>query len=108
MLLMVVHILAHAGEEHTTGIEATVHEWAWYVQLPIFFLVLVAICTLLWLITNKVDVVLLVASFFMLITGFLVFSFAPLISVLAITLGLVATLSVTLVSLGSPTDKKKK
>lgn len=103
---MIMHLLAHAGEEHTTGVEATVHEWAWYVQLPVFFLVTVAIMTLLWLITHKLDTVIFISSFLMLIAGFAFFQVAPLISVVAITFGLIATLAVTLISLGSPSDSK--
>lgn len=102
-------ILAHAGEEHVSEIESTVHAWPWYVQIPIFFLVLVAVMTLLWLLTRKVDLVVYISSFLMLIVGFVSFQVAPLISVVAITFGLIATLSATLISLGSPdSDKKHK
>lgn len=103
---MILSILAHGGEEHGSEIAASIHEVAWYYQLPVFFLALLGIGTLIWLITKKLDLVIMISSFLMLITGFLVFQVAPLVSIISITLGLVATLAVTLVGLGGPQAKK--
>ncbi len=103
---MITQILAHAGEDHGSEAAATIHELAWYYQLPIFFLVFLGICTLIWLITKKLDLVILISSTMMLITGFLVFQVAPLVSIISITLGLIATLAVTLIGLGGPAAKK--
>lgn len=102
---MIFNILAHASEDHSNEAAATIHELAWYYQLPIFFLALLGVCALIWLITKKLDVVILISSFLMLVTGFLVFQVAPLVSIISITLGLVATLAVTLVGLGGPQNK---
>lgn len=101
-----MQILAHAGEDHGSEVEATLHELAWYVQLPVFFIGLILVMSLIWLITKSLDTVILISSFLMLITGFLVFQIAPLVSIVAITFGLIATLAVTLIGLGGTQAKK--
>ncbi len=103
---MITQILAHAGEVHSSDTTAAIHEVAWYYQLALFLVALLAVSTLIWLITKKLDLVILISSLLMLITGFLVFQVAPIVSVVAITLGLIATLSTTLLGLGGDQHKK--
>lgn len=101
-----MQIIAHAGESHGSELEATAHELPWFLQILIFLVGIALIYSLMWLITKKVDTSLLVLSFVLLVSGFLVFQVAPIVSVLAITLGLISTLFVTFVGLSSPDSKK--
>jgi len=94
-------IFAHAGEVHETTVETIAHELAWYIQLPIFIVSVFILGYVIWLITKKPDTTVLIMATILLIAGFLCFSIAPLISILSITVGMTATLFVTLVGLGS-------
>ena len=104
---MKTQILAHAGESHSSELEAAAHELPWFLQVLLFLMGIALVYTLVWIITKKVDTSLLILSFALLVTGFLVFQVAPIVSVLAITLGLITTLFVTFVGLGADTNKKK-
>lgn len=100
-------LFAHAGEEHATTIEATAHELSWYVQLSIFLVSVLALSYFIWLITKKQDTTVLLTSTILLVAGFACFSVAPLISILSISIGMTATLFVTLVGLGKRETKAK-
>ncbi len=102
---MIRFIFAHAGEVHDSTITASAHELAWYVQLPLFFIVVAMFGSLIWLVSKRQDTTLLITSFALLIAGFSLFKVAPIASATAITLGLVTTLAVTLLGLGSPEKK---
>lgn len=97
---MLIHIIAHAGETHESELVATAHELAWYVQLPLFVLLMAVFASVVWLISKKTDVTILTTSFVLLIAGFGLYQIAPLLSILAITAGLITTLLVTLLGLG--------
>lgn len=103
---MITDIFAHAGESHGSELEAAAHELPWFLQIIVFLVGIALVYSLVWLITKKVDTSLLVVSFVLLVTGFLVFQIAPIVSVLAITAGLIATLFVTFVGLSAPDNKK--
>ncbi len=94
------NILAHAGEAHSTKAETVSHELSWFIQLPVFVVSVLALGYFIWIITKKQDTTVLLTSTILLITGFACFSIAPLISILSISLGMTATLFVTLVGLG--------
>lgn len=99
-------ILAHAGEDHATTAEAVSHELSWFVQLPIFLVSVLVLGYFIWLITKKKDTTVLLTSTILLIAGFACFSVAPLISILSISVGMTATLFVTLVGLGQKPKAK--
>ena len=101
-----INILAHAGETHGSDIAATAHELGWYIQLPLFIILVAVFASTVWLISKKMDTTLLVTAALLLITGFGLFEIAPLVSALAITVGLVTTLGVTLLGLGSEQGSK--
>jgi ABC-type proline/glycine betaine transport system permease subunit len=103
---MLNFIFAHAGEDHSTEVETVVHELSWYVQLPIFFVVTALVAYIAWLITKKHDTTILITSTLLLVAGFAFFSVAPLVSILSITLGMTATLLVTLIGLGQKPKAK--
>lgn len=102
---MIYRILAHSTEIHETTIETTAHEFAWYVQLPIFIVMVAIFAYLIWLLTRKKDTTLLITSLALLISGFGMFKVAPIVSATAITVGLISTLLVTLLGLGSDNTK---
>ncbi len=93
-------IFAHAGEEHATTAEAVAHQLEWFYQLPIFLVSVLVLGYFIWLITKKQDTTVLLTSTILLIAGFVCFSIAPLISILSISVGITATLFVTLMGLG--------
>ena len=105
---MLNFIIAHSGEVHESSIETTVHELAWFVQLPLFIASVAAFAYAVWLISKDYSKTLLITSALLLISGFAFYSLSPLISVLSITVGLVATLLVTLLGLGSQDSGPKK
>lgn len=99
--------MAHAGEVHETAAEATAHRTAWYVQLPLFFLATLGFAAIVYLITKKQDLTILITATVMLLAGFGLFQIAPFVSVAAITAGLVGTLFTTLAGLGTPKKVEK-
>ncbi len=95
------HILAHAGEAHESAIESVAHSLAWYVQVPLFFVGAAFVAAVIWLITKRTDRTLMLTSFLLLVAGFALSGVAPIVALLSITTGLVVTLLVTLVGLGT-------
>ena len=91
------YIIAHTNESHGTGLETAVHTLGWHVQIPLFLCGVGIVFSLVWLITRKIDTALLVTAFGILITGLGSYAIAPIVSVVAITLGFVISLFVTLV-----------
>ncbi len=96
--------IAHTGESHGSGLETAVHALGWHVQIPLFLCGVGVVFSLAWLITKKVDSALLITAFGMLIVGLGGYVAAPVVSIIAITLGFVISLFVTLV--GFSTSKK--
>lgn len=90
MELMILQIIAHAGEEHSDVAEAVSHFAPWYIAIPIFIITMAIIGYLTWLVSGKkIDTVLLVLAFCMLIVGLTSFTISPIVSVLAITIGII-------------------
>ena len=94
-------LLAHAGESHESTLEATAHEIAWFIQLPLFLLAVAGFFSIIYMITKKRETATLMTAFVLLFAGFGLFQVSPIVSATAITLGLVSTLFITLVGLGS-------
>lgn len=94
-------IFAHAGESHETVVESTSNALAWYIQLPLFLIVVAGLFALMQLIFKKKSTAFLVTAFALLIAGFGLYSVAPIVSATSITIGMATTLLVTLVGLGS-------
>jgi predicted membrane protein len=83
-------LLAHAGEDHSNAAESIAHYAPWYMAIPIFLLVVVAIGYLTWLISNKnAGIVMTVEALVLLVSGFTLFTISPYISVIAITAGII-------------------
>lgn len=84
-------ILAHAGESHSDGLESITHYAApWYVAIPVFLVVTIAIAYLIWLVSGKnLGTVLLVIASWLLLVGFGLYSISPIISALSIVSGMV-------------------
>lgn len=101
-------LLAHAGETHESTIEATAHEIGWYIQLPVFLLALAGFIAILYLLTKKTKLTVLLTASVLLVIGFGFYRLSPVVSATAITLGLVSTLFITLVGLGDDEHKMKE
>ncbi|MBP6961969.1 hypothetical protein KBB49_00320 [Candidatus Saccharibacteria bacterium] len=99
-------LFAHAGEDHSTTAEAVAHQLEWFYQIPIFIVSVFIVGYFIWLITKKQDTTVLLTSTILLIAGFACFSVAPIISILSISIGIIATLFVTLVGLGQKPKAK--
>lgn len=98
-MLSIFHIFAHGGEVHSSPVISRIHSFAWYFQVPLFLCLIGAVFSLAWLLTKKVSSALLTSSFVLLVVGFGSYQVAPIVSILAITVGLGTTLFLTLVGL---------
>ncbi|HMT19196.1 MAG TPA: hypothetical protein PKD15_04130 [Candidatus Saccharibacteria bacterium] len=104
---MAPYLFAHGGEIHSSAIESSAHALSWYIQLPLFCLIMIGIYSLLQLLIKQRSTLFLILASILLITGFATYSVAPVISVTSITVGMASTLVITLIGLGE-TDGKKK
>lgn len=97
---LTINEFAHGGEIHQSKLTAEIHAFAWYIQVPLFLCFVGAVFSLAWLITRKISTAMLATSFVLLILGFGSYQLAPIVSILSITLGLAATLFLTLIGSG--------
>lgn len=102
---MLNEILAHGGETHNSVAVEKAHELQWFIQVPLYTIAIAVFAGIVWLISKSVDATLLITSAVLLISGFAFFQIAPVVSVLAISFGLVLTLGVTLLGLGAGSKK---
>jgi predicted membrane protein len=103
---MLIHVLAHAGEEHSNSLEALNHSTPWYIALPVFFIVVAMIGYLAWIVSGKkLDTVAIVISIVLLISGFTLFNISAAISVISLTVGII--IAGALAFLGIAGDSKK-
>ena len=100
-MLITITRFAHGGETHANEALAQVHEISWFLQLPLFAIMVAVFAGIVWLLIKKPDVTALITSFALLVAGFGLFEVAPVVSAFAITAGLITTLGVTLLGLGS-------
>ncbi len=101
--MLMLEILAHAGETHGDGLESVAHYAApWYIALPIFFIVIAMIGYLTWLVSGKnFGTVLMVLAFVLLVIGFTLYSISALVSGISIILGIMTAGFLALASLTS-------
>jgi hypothetical protein len=105
---MLTKILAHAGEEHSNTVESISHSIDWYIALPIFFLVVAAIGYLAWIVSGKkIDLVAIVLSIVLLISGFTLFNISAAISVISITAGIIIAGALTFLGIAGDTKNLK-
>lgn len=98
--LMLYKLFAHSEEYHAGDSSDLEHYLtSWYIALPIFVLVLMAIYYGLQKIGWKFTHVLLLEMVFLLIVGVLFYSLIPIVSIVAITLGMGMALFFSLSSL---------
>ena len=103
---MLINILAHAGEEHSSSLEALNHSTPWYIALPVFFVVIAMIGYLTWIVSGKkLSTVAMVLAIVLLISGFTLFNISAAISVISLTAGIV--LAGAMAFLGIAGDSKK-
>jgi predicted membrane protein len=104
---MLFHLLAHAGEEHSSSLDALNHSTPWYIALPVFFVVVAMIGYLTWIVSGKkLDTVAMVLAIVLLISGFTLFNISAAISVISLTVGII--LAGAMAFLGIAGDTKKK
>lgn len=101
--MLMLHIIAHAGETHSDGLEAVAHYAApWYIALPVFFITIAMIGYLTWLVSGKkLGTVLSVLAVFMLIFGFTLYSVSAIVSGISIVLGILLAGFLALASLAT-------
>lgn len=104
---MVLDLVAHAGEVHENTVESTFHSTEWYVQLPVFFLIVAVISGAIWLLTKSRTATTIVMSVLLLIGGFAMFSLTPIISIVSISTGLLAGLFLLLIGVAEKTSDDK-
>ena len=88
---MAMFIFSHTDELHETAIESTLHILGpWYISIPIILASVAAIGYLTYLISNKnVGTTILIESLVLLAVGFITATAYPLLSVSAMTVGIV-------------------
>ncbi len=100
------NIFAHAGERHESAAVAAAHEIPWFIQLPLFVGLIMLFALIVWQLSKKTELTVLLTSALLLISGIGFYEAAPAISIVAITAGLFSTLFITLVGLGPKPSKK--
>lgn len=94
---------AHAGEAHDTPVQATSHYLQeWYIALPLLALALVGTLTIIYFATKKskpITFLCLVAL--LLVVGVWSYSYAPVVSIVALSVGMGLILFSVLVSLAA-------
>ncbi len=106
--MLMLTYFAHGGEVHNTALEASAHSLAWYLQLLLLILGIIGFSGSIWFVTRRSDLTVLLTAFTLLVAGFTLFKISPVVSVISITVGLIATLLVTLFGLGDkPTAQDK-
>ena len=85
-------LFAHSEELHETTVEAITHSLGpWYVATLVFIFTIFSVGYLTWLLSNSNVITTLIAeAVLLLIIGFIAAATYPLISVLAITIGIVS------------------
>lgn len=94
---------AHAGEEHADTISSSTHLiQQWYIAVPLFIGVVATIGYLTWLVSNRNrHVTLGVITLLLLIIGFTAFQLSPVVSIMAILIGLACSLFAAFTSITS-------
>lgn len=98
-------LVAHGGESHANTTEAQLHAAPWYVQIFLLVAVSGIFLSVVWLITQKLDTALLATSTILLFGGLGLYAIMPIVSIIAISVGLGATLILTLTGLGLGSKK---
>ncbi len=98
---MISTLFAHAGEAHSSDLIARLHAVPWFAQIGLLIVLCAVFLSLCWLLTHKLDTSLLVTAAFLLVAGFISAQFSVLVAVISITTGLVITLGITLIGLGT-------
>ena len=101
-------ILAHSGESHENSFEKFAHEYTpGFLAVPAYLLALAMIGYIVWIVSGKkTDAVLIVLAVINLICGFTFYAISPLVSVIAITMGLVMSGMLTFGGISNDTKKK--
>ncbi len=99
--------VAHAGEAHASSIENTAH-WleSWYFALPLFILVVFGITSIVYLVSKRsVATTYLSVIALLLLSGIYFYDKSPVLSIVAITVGLFGSLLSVLAVLTVPKKK---
>lgn len=94
---LILRITAHSGEVHQSRLASQIHAFPWYIQVLLFLCIVGVIFSLAWLVTRKLPTAMLATSCALLVIGFGSYQLSPIVSVLSITIGLAATLFLTLI-----------
>lgn len=93
---------AHDGETHETVTESTLHATleTWYVALPLYVLILVAIGSAAYLVARSKTTVLNVLLGVLFIAGVALYSVSPAVSIASLACGFGLALAVVIIGLG--------
>lgn len=103
--MIMIQLLAHAGEEHATPTEAASHSLleTWYVALPLFLVFLVGVATIAYLLSKKskaATLQVLLAVLF--VSGVATYQKSAIISVVSLSGGFALALLSVVVGLSRP------
>lgn len=109
MILVMLDLLAHAGETHESSSESTSHLLeSWYVALPLFLLAVAGIATIVYVLSKRslAATYLAVVAIF-LVSGIFLYDKSAVISVMSLTIGLFGSVIVVLTSLAKTPESSK-
>ncbi len=102
--------LAHASETHTTIIESNAHlQQDWFIALSLLVLVITVFGALVYFLSHRsksMTYLAIIGTLF--VAGVSSYTIAPIISVVALTAGMVMTLLSVLASLGHQSARQNK
>lgn len=97
-----ITLFAHAGEHHETAAEATTHLLVqeWYIAVPLLILSTLGLATLVFFLSRRSKAVTyLTVCGTLLVIGVFAYTVIPVVSIIALTVGMAMTLFIVLASL---------
>lgn len=105
-----LELFAHAGETHSNASESTEHLLAsWYLAVPLFIVIVFGIASIVYLLSKRsVAATYLSVVAVLLFSGIFFYDRSPVLSAIAITVGLFGSLLSVLTVLSGPEKHTKK
>ena len=97
-----INYFAHAEELHSSNSESIKHLLElWYSAIPIYLFAFTIVAMLTYYISRKsISAVYIVSSAFLLISGVLLYDLSPVVSTIAIVVGLFSSMAITFLGIG--------
>lgn len=99
---------AHGGEAHGNAAQSAWHAITgeWYIALPLYLVLLFALGTVIYLVSKSRAAVFNILLAVLFVAGVLVYSAAPVVSVVSLAAGFALALLLVITNLGGPGPDK--